>query len=174
MSALGKLLINLKTKWSLRKKTTFRGSRAYLEAQSFGVLFTESDDKTNVLIRGFVSDLEAEGKVVKSLTYIPKVKNGIEPDYPFFTGKDFSSKGNWKKEEVEVFTNESFDFLINMDTQVNKSIRNIMATSKAKCRVGWYDEETSNLFEMMVIKEGDNFKECLGVMHKYLKNVRND
>lgn len=169
---IGKFLIKLKTRFAL-KKDTLRGSDAYLSAKYFGVLYTYTDDKLIAEVNKFLTSLKEDGKDVKTLAYIPKLEKGNVPSFPHFTDKDFSSMGKWVKEEVEVFKNESFDYLISLDSVINKFSKNILATSKSKCRVGNYEEATSNYFELMINHDSGDFKRFLEELYRYLKNVRN-
>lgn len=167
-----KLLIKLKTRFAL-KKDTLRGSDAYQSAKYFGVLYTLSDDKQINEVNDFLTSLKEDGKEVRTLVYIPKLKKGNVPSFSHFTDKDFSSLGKWVKEEVEEFKNESFDYLISLDSVINKFSKNILATSKSKCRVGRYEESTSSYFELMINHDGSNFPVFLQELYGYLKNVRN-
>jgi len=169
---IGRFLIKLKTRFAL-KKDTLRGSDAYQSAKYFGVIYTRSNNAQFAEVNDFLASLEEDGKEVKTLAYIPKLEKGETPSFSHFTDKDFSSLGKWTKEEVEVFKNESFDYLISLDSTINKFSKNILATSKSKCRVGRYEEKTSNYFELMINHDGDNFRVFLEELYRYLKNVRN-
>ncbi|MBU2913482.1 DUF6913 domain-containing protein [Reichenbachiella agariperforans] len=170
---IGKYLVKWKTKFALKHKAK-QGSMSYLDAKQLGILYTYTTEKNHELVNDWVKGLEAEGKSVKVITYIPKVKKADSFDYPFFSDRDLGSSGKWKKSEVQSFNETPFDYLITLDKGLNQYTRNLMATAKASCRVGVFAEGESDYFEMMINHDGNDFGALLRQVHHYIKNVRNE
>ena len=51
--------------------------------------------------------------------------------------------------------------------------QNILAKSKAKCRVGRFEEGKSDYFEMMIDHKENNYDQFIDQVFHYIKNVRN-
>ncbi|MCV9385681.1 DUF6913 domain-containing protein [Reichenbachiella ulvae] len=170
---IGKYLVKLKTRFALRKKSE-RGSKAYQDAKRFGILYTYSTEKNHKLVYEWIEELTQEGKSVQVITFIPKTKKKDNFDYPFFSERHLKSNGKWSLEIVEDFKEAPFDYLLSLDKGLDKYTMNILATSKAKCRVGLYAEGVSQYFEMMINHEKGDFRALLSEVHHYLKELRNE
>ncbi|UXP31908.1 hypothetical protein N6H18_16300 [Reichenbachiella agarivorans] len=121
-----------------------------------------------------MEELEKEGKVVKILAFIPKAKKTDVYKYPYFSEKDLKASGKWDKKEVVEFKNEEFDYLLSLDKELNKYSKNILATCRAKCRVGQANEGVNEYFEMMINHDDEDFGSLLRQVHHYIKNIRNE
>lgn len=168
-----KLLLKIKTALALKRNDTIRVSDAYKVAKKIGLLYSldenRSDDALDELIKKFKSDK----KKVSTMTFIPVSAKIKDPGFAYFNEKDLNTKGNWSKETVDQFRNEQFDFLVSLDWSQNKYTQNILAGSKAKCRVGRYEEDKSKYFELMISTGDDKYESFLDEVYHYLTNVRN-
>ena len=63
------------------------------------------------------------------------------------------------------------DFLFYLDTDSNPLTLNLLARSKAQCRIGRFIEEQSTYFEMMIEQTG-TIKGLIETMYKYAKQLR--
>lgn len=171
---IGKYLVDLKTKFALKKNDAIRISDGYEHAKKIGVLYSNSSALELEVISELIGKIERDGIEVEAMTFVPNVKKTETFDFPFFTEHDLSPNGKWRKPEVDKFQNEAFDYLICLDEETNKYIRNILALSKAKCRVGKYEEGFDQYFELMIDYGEGNFERFVDQLFHYLKSVRND
>ncbi len=170
---IGKYIVKLKTRFALKRNDAIRISDGYQNARKIGLIYSQCEPERLEVIDDLIDKIKTSGKHVETMTYVPKVKKTETFDFPFFTENDFLPSGKWKKKEVENFKHEDFDYLISMDTQTNKYTRNILAASKAKCRVGKYEEGFDQYFELMIDHSENNFEAYADQLFHYLKNVRN-
>lgn len=168
-----KILLKIKTALALKRNDTIRVSDAYKEAKQIGLLYTIDENRSDEALAGIISKLESDQKEVNTMTFVPKAAKRPDPDYAFFNEKDLNAKGNWSKESVSQFKKKPFDFLISLDWNQNKYTQNILAGSKAKCRVGRYEEGKDQYFEMMINPNDDKYATYLEQVYHYLTNVRN-
>ena len=171
---IGKYLVRLRTKFALKRNNTIRVTDGYKRAQSIGVIHSACDQSGEQMIQDFITKLKSDNKKVQSLVFVSKAKKKVEYPYSYFTETDFKPNGKWKKVEVEQFQTSPFDYLISLDWESNKYTRNILAESKAKCRVGRYEEEYNQYFELMLQHGDDDFESYLDQLYHYLKNMRNE
>lgn len=161
----------LRTRAQLKKNKANRVSLPFAEARHIGVLYTVEDKKKHDEIKDFIHRLEREGKKVRILTYLPENKDNFEFLFDFFTLKDISFWGNFTGSNVLTFCNESFDYLYYMDTKPNPILENILARSKAKCRIGKHFETTQSYFELM-INSVSGQKNLYDGMYNYSKQLK--
>nr|WP_221409070.1 hypothetical protein [Reichenbachiella versicolor] len=157
----------------MKKKKPDRVSPSYQQAKRIGIVFSFENESFHEEVLNLVERIMNDGKSVETLTFIPKKQKNEEYDRPFFTDQDFSTKGKWKSENVMSFKATDFDYLISADLEINKFIRNILASSKAKCRVGHHAEEDEAYFELMINYSGRNTKEYLNQVYHYLTQMKN-
>lgn len=167
---LTKKLINLRTKSLLKKNPTHRSSMIYDKADQIGVIFTIDSKEKHDTIKSFIKQLEADGKKVDVIAYLPKNKENYEFLFDFYTAKDISFWGSFTSDKVTSFASKSFDYLFYIDTQSNILNRNILAMSKAKCRVAPFDELNEDYSEMMVqVPKKASITELVNEMYRYTK-----
>ena len=137
-----------------------------------GILFSIDDISKHEVIKSLIKDLEHDGKRVTTLAYLPKKKENHEFLFDFFTDKDVTFWGQIKTDKVAEFVNQSFDYLFYIDLHSNMYMRNIMAMSKAKCRVAPYHEELRDFSELMVeVKQAGDLKKVVHEMYRYTKQL---
>lgn len=146
-----------------------RSSTSYDQAKSIGIIFSTDDLKKHETVKKFVKRLERDGKKVHVLSFLPKGKENFEFLFDFFTEKDVSFWGNFTAELVINFANKPFDYLFYLDVDSNLLIKNILAMSKAKCRVGKFDEENNAFFELMIQTHNGSTEYLVDEMYKYTK-----
>jgi hypothetical protein len=143
-------LLKYKTGSYLRSNKTPRYSEAYKKALSIGVIFTVEDRKKHDDIKNLIRKLEHDGKQVKALGYLPPDQENYEFLFDFFTYREISMWGNITAASAVKFASTPFDFLLYLDTTPNEYILNLVAKSKAKCRIGKFWKEGQPYFEMMI------------------------
>lgn len=138
------------TKSQLKKNKTLHSSTPFKKALSIGILFTVEDRSKHESLKEFIKKLEGEGKSVKVLAFLPEKKENYEFLFNYFTIKDISFWGNLISNDALDFANMPFDFLYCFDEEPSPIVLNLLARSKAKCRVGHYAEGQEQYYEFMI------------------------
>lgn len=136
-----------------------------------GILFTIEDRAKHDGIKEFVKKLESEGKTVNVLAFLPEKKENFEFLFNYFTVKDISFWGNLLSNDALTFASTPFDFLYCLDEVLSPMVLNVLARSKAKCRIGNYHPGEENYFELMI----ENKTGIKGLMEgelRYTKELR--
>jgi hypothetical protein len=162
--------LKYKTDAYLKRNKAIRTSLPYKQALNVGIIFSVEDKGKHDEIKDFVKHLEQDGKHVKVMCFLPKNKDNYEFMFDFFTEKDLSFWGNITSSIASQFAETSFDFLYYLDTTPNPLILNLIARSKAKCRVGKFWEEGQPYFEMM-IESKNGVHSLIETMYKYTKSL---
>lgn len=160
-----------KTRSYLKKNKTPRYNEAYRKAVSIGVIFTVEDRQKHDQIKNLIRKLEHDGKQVKSLAYLPAHQENYEFLFDFFTYREISFWGNITASSAIAFAESPFDFLLYLDTTPNELILNLIAKSKAKCRIGKFWTDGEPFFEMMVESHGDA-KALIDDLYRYTTALR--
>jgi hypothetical protein len=161
----------MRTRSALKKKGTIRTSVPYKYAKSVGIIFSVEDRQKHDHIKDLVRHLEQDGKKVEVLEFLPKKKDNYEFLYDFFTIEDLSFWGRITSERAVKFANTPFDYLLYIDTQHNPLVLDLLARSKAACRIGKSDGIESEFFEFMIQDSGTT-KSLIDNMYKYTKSLR--
>lgn len=165
-------LLRYKTQSFLRKNTTPRHNAAYRQAVSIGIIFTVQDRKKHDHIKDLIRKLEHDGKQVKALGYLPPNQENYEFLFDFFTYREVSVWGNITAPSALKFADTAFDFLIYLDASPNEFILNLIAKSRAKCRIGkFWDEGAEPYFEMMIESRGDA-RQLIDDLYRYTTALR--
>ena len=163
--------LKYKTKAYLRNNKTLRSSEAYKAAASIGVIFTVEDRQKHDQIKNLIRKIEHDGKKVMALAYLPPNQENYEFLFDFFTYREISFWGNITATSAVKFAEAPFDFLLYLDTTPNELILNLIAKSKAKCRIGKFWQEGEPYFEMMIESNGGT-KALIDDLYKYTTALR--
>jgi hypothetical protein len=164
-------LLKYNTSSYLKKNKTLRVSLPYKQALSIGIIFSVEDRTKHDEVKDFIKRLEQDGKQVQVICFLPKNKDNYEFMFDFFTDKDLSFWGRLNSANASRFADVHFDLLYYLDTTPNPFILNLLARSKAKCRVGKYWEKNQAFFEMM-IESKDGTRSLIDVMLKYTRALK--
>lgn len=171
MAVITHKILDWKTNTFLKSSKINRASINYADAKQIGILFTVVDKKKHAAIKNFIRQLENEGKKVTVLSYLGKDKENYEFRFDFFTENDISFWGNFNIGSVINFVEKKFDYLFHLDLEPNNMIENILARSKAKCRIGNYRNDKNDFYELMVRPENDDVNKLIEQMHHYTKKL---
>lgn len=161
----------MRTKAALKKNKALRGTVPYASAQRIGILFTVEDNQKHLLVKEFVNKLTQEGKQVQVLEFLPKKKENPEFMFDFFTAQDLSFWGNLGSPVADQFMKANFDYLFNIDTQPGELVQHVLANSKAHCRIGKFDEQSTDYYELMIETNGST-QSLIENMFNYTKKLR--
>lgn len=132
------------------KKPQLRITIPFAQAKRIGIIVDNIDKNTKV-INQFVENLVQQGKTVEVLGYTnPKQVPKLNIKYNAFSKKDFSWVGACKQDVLKKFVKTDFDYLFSLNTSPFLPFDNILAQSKAKCRVGVFNDKRTEYFELMV------------------------
>lgn len=169
MSLIGKKLLSLMNKGGKRQKNQVFPS--YENSHSIGILYTY-DEKKQESAENIIKLINDESKKVEVLCFIDR-KEVESSKHPFFRIEQLNNWGKIKSDEVDQFINTSFDFLIHLDFEMNEIMKNMLIHTKAKCRVGFHAENSSDYYELMIGMNksagSSNFAEQT---IKYIKAIR--
>jgi hypothetical protein len=163
--------LKMRTTTALRKSSTKRASTPYKHAENFGIIFSVEDRQKHDNIKDLIKRLEQDGKKVSVLEFLPKKKENYEFLFDFFTLEDLSFWGNITSERAMKFSNTPFDYLFYIDSQSNPLVLNLLARSKAHCRVGRFNESDSPYFELM-IEDNGTVKSLIDNVYKYTRQLK--
>jgi hypothetical protein len=163
--------LNIRTNNQLKKNKSLRSSIPYKQALTVGVLFTVEDKKKHDDIKEFIHKLEQDGKKVQVLEYLPVKKDNYEFMFDFFSLKDISFWGKIESEKTLKFSETPFDYLFCMDTERNPMVLYLLARSKAKCRVGRFQDQEKSFFELMIDSNGGT-KNLIDGIYKYTAQLK--
>ena len=144
----------------------------YDEVKEVGLLFSNVNDDNHKAINYFVKLLKKDGKNVKALAFFEdKHSNPYDVRFDFFTAKDII-KGQISSLQVNEFVERRFDYLYCISLHPFPVFDFIMERSQAKCRIGKYDENHINSYDLMVepSSENDSVELILQMIH-YTKTM---
>jgi len=163
--------LKMRTRSALRKNQSLRSSIPYKQTKSVGIVFSVEDKQIRQDVKEFIRTLELDGKQVKVLEFLPNKKENYEILFDFFSIEDLTFWGNINSEHANNFSKTSFDLLFYVDLNSNPLVLDLLARSKAHCRIGRYCKEESPYFELMIKQEGTP-KGLMETMYKYAKQLR--
>lgn len=163
--------LNLRTRSALKSNQSLRASIPYRQALSIGILFSVEDRKKHDAVKDFVKRLQLDGKKVTVLEYLPNKKDNYEFLFDFFTINDLSFWGKINSADAEKFIDNPFDYLYCVDTATNPLIQNVLARSKARCRIGKFSKNDEAFFELMIEQNG-SVGGLIDSMYKYTSQLK--
>jgi hypothetical protein len=163
--------LRMRTSSSLKKNRNPRASIAYRRAHSIGIIFSVEDRQKHDEVKDFIRQLEQDGKNVRVLEFLPQKKENYEFLFDFFTVDELSFWGKITSATALKFIETPFDYLFYIDQQSNPLVLNLMAQSRAHCRIGKYAEADSPFYELMIEHQG-TVKGLIDNMYKYTKLLR--
>jgi hypothetical protein len=163
--------LKLKTNSVLQKSKGFRSNLPYKQARTVGVLFSVEDKQKHFVIKEFIKKLEQDDKVVQVLEYLPAKHENYEFKFDFFTEKELSFWGNITSSSANQFADAPFDFLFYIDLEPNVFVLNVLARSKAKCRVGKHFDGGEQYLELQIESAG-GVQALIDGMYKYATQLK--
>lgn len=144
------LALKLRNKLALKKELHLFKTVPFQEAHRIGIL-AEDLNKNKKAIENLIAKIKAEGKEVDvlCLSNVKEIQKQ-KKDFHLFSKKDISWKGNFKKIFIEDFIKTDFDFLFDLSANKNLALDNILARSKAKCRIGIFNEKREKYLDLMI------------------------
>ena len=164
--------LQLRTKRYLKKNSVHRMSTDFIKSTKIGIIFSAEGMQKHNAVKSLIKKLKEQGKEVKVLSYLPPGQQNHEFLFDIVGPNDINFWGKLTNEDAQKFVEEPFDYLLDLDTYSNQIIDNILAKSKAKCRVGIYNEEKGPFFELMINpKNPDSSEELIWDIYHYTKKI---
>lgn len=163
--------LKIKTRSLLKRNKALRNSISYQQAKTVGLIFSVEDKQKHFIVKEFIKKLELDGKIIQVLEYLPAQHDNYEFRFDFFTEKDLSFWGNITSSAALQFTEAPFDFLFYVDLEPNDLVLNVLARSKAKCRVGKFFDGGTQYLELM-IESVAHTQALVDGMYKYTAQLR--
>jgi hypothetical protein len=161
----------------LKKFKREREIVSFNEATKIGLLYDATDERDSEIIKNYVKNLRSNlKKDVLSMGYIDK-KIAHPTQYAqfgldFFTKKDLTFQMIPSDPIVKNFINERFDILINLNIGKNFPLRYISAQSKAKFKVGCFQNNLNDHLDMMIkLDSGTPLKSIIEEIEHYLRII---
>lgn len=150
MTVINKKLLEQRTVKLAEENTSIRETVDYKTANRVGILFSQIDRPKYEAVRNLVRQLKKDGKEVEVLCYLGKNGENYDFQYDYITSKDVSLLGKMHSGAAIAFAEQEFDYLFYLDAKGNIYLQNILAMSQAKCRIGLYEKNSDELFELMI------------------------
>ena len=137
----------------------------YAESKNIGILYNSIEFDVSI-VEDLETQLKNDGKDVAKVGFTDKPTE----DQLLFDKKDISGTGTIKKDHLTFFVNQSYDFLISLDTSGNINFKYILALSKAHCKIGFETEAYYDLLQMS-LKIENNKRQAVENLIRYLKMI---
>ncbi len=146
----------LKAVTTIRKPIKFN----FDQIKSVGIVFDATNVDDYEIVKRYVVYLREHSKKVKGIGFfstkeIP-VLTYFKLEYDFFSIKDLNWMGIPNSVVAKNFMDEEYDLLIDLNVHDHFSLKYISALSKAAFKVGKYNENDIEIFDMMI--DADNTK----------------
>lgn len=121
-----------------------------------------------------IEEITANGisvNCIKVLIYKDRIKKKEFFEHPSFSRKDFSFTGEFQKDEIWQFANESFDMLINYYDIEKPQLLIVTLQSKARFKVG-FSTIDKRLNNFMITTIAEKHQEFVSELFRYLKILK--
>jgi hypothetical protein len=172
MNLLKHFFLNKRLRRALSHKKQ-RMAPLFTDSRQVGILFNANNQALEKPLAAFIRQLEKEGKSVSALTYFDSERQAaFHFPYEVFTGSEIDWLGNIKSETANKFMAKKFDYLFCFDAQPTAVTDLLLAKSKAKCRIGLYQEGREDFYELMFISDkGAKEEQMIPLALEYIKNI---
>ena len=164
--------LQFNTKRYLKKNKVHRITTDFIKSNKIGIIFSAEGMQKHNAVKSLIKKLKEQGKEVTVLSYLATGQQNHEFLFDIIGPNDINFWGLNKNDDAEKFADESFDYLLDLDITSNQVIENILAKSKAKCRVGIYKEGKGPFFELMISpKNPESSEELINDIYHYTKSI---
>ena len=153
---------------------------SFTDARKIGIIYDSTNDRNFEIIKRYVKDLrEIYKKDVLALGYFDKnelpgtrlSKLGLD----FFTRKSLSWYYKPIAPIVKNFMSHDFDILIDLHTGPSIIFRYVVASTKAKFKIGKYDKKASKYYDFMIsVNESMSLSAFIEQVNHYLNLLKHE
>lgn len=169
----------LKNRADARKKPKVAN---FSRARSVAVVYREKGEGFFILVKQYVKYLKAEQGIpeVLAMAYVEDADRVPHYHlhrlrYDYFTSKDTDWFSEPKCEQTFNFQENGFDILIDLEKDPPLPLKFLVKSCKAKFKVGYYSDENSDLYDMMIrTQDRATFDEYVKQVNHYLNIIDSD
>lgn len=166
-----KSFISFRTKSALKKNKAPRTNMSFSQVKKIGLIHSYVDNQSVQAIYHFFDMLEKQGKKVDVLIIKDKNDELNIPEFILANTQEITQLGKWVNESILNYMEHSYDYLIHVNLGDSILIENILANSKAKCRVGKYKDEKKEYYELMISPETDTIQKLIDQIYHYIQKI---
>ncbi len=145
------------------------------DAKTIGIVYNSTNPDNDIIITKFTEHLRTEGKTVDILGFVDDKKIDHKADVLIFNTKNLSWNRTPDDERVEKFAAKNFDLLFAAFTEENFPLEYVARTSKAKWRLGIFDEKKTDYYDMMINMSGkSDLQHFLNQSTHFLNKIQYD
>lgn len=151
----------------------------YAKAKSIGIVYEIKTKDYQFFVNNFVDYLREEigFKTIKTIGYYNAKESPtfleLGNKYQFINNKNLNSIYLPSGSETEEFIKDDFDILVDLTQENVVPIKYIVASSKAKFKIGRYSEKNHDFFDFMIsLNEKQNVKDFIDQVNHYLKQIK--
>lgn len=145
------------------------------DAKTIGILYNSTNPDNDIIITRFAEQLKRDGKTVEIMGFVNDKKVDHKADILVMNTKHISWYLKPIDEKPLAFAAKNFDLLLCCFTEEVLPLEYIATISKARWRVGVYDEKKTNLYDMMVNLNGKtDLNYLLQQMTNFLNKINYD
>src|SRR5690606_37602753 len=122
--------------------------------------------------KNYIKKLQQEGKKTEAIGYFEKPDKDVSIPLHYFTAKAVDWKFIPHKNILDEYAGKEFDLLLNFYMKECLTLEYLSALSKAKYRVGRYDEMKTHCSDFMIsLKEQVTLQQFIEQSEHYLKQL---
>lgn len=141
------------------------------DARKIGILFNATRTEDIVSVTTFAEKLRHSGKQINILGF-EQTKKKERTDSRFINNLDINWFNIPQSDKISEFHKRGFDILICASVNECLPLEYIAATSNAKFRVGTFNDETSDYFELMInTNQNQNLNYLLNQIEHFLNII---
>jgi len=145
------------------------------QIQTAGIVADLSLPENERVIMQLSEELIKQGKTVYILGYVNDKDATPKEGVTILTPKEINWYNVPNEEVISFFVNEPFDVLFCPFFQQNKALNYIAATAQAHCRIGIYNKNGTNNYELMVqLNEETSLENITAQMLRLLQQIKTE
>jgi hypothetical protein len=177
ISVVRGILANLRFRNELDQNMYGHETVSFDAAKKIGLLYDATDQKNFEIVKEYVKSVRGRQKEILALGYVDKKElpqnQFAQLSLDFFTRKDLNWQRFPQSLEVSNFIKEPFDIVLNLADNSIFPLRYIAAVSKAKFRVGRFDETSVPCYDMMIeAAPGIELKHFISQAEEFLGKIK--
>ncbi len=123
------------------------------DAKSIGIVYNSTNPDNDIIITKFAEELRKQNKTVEIIGYVNDAKIDHKADIMVFNKSNVTWAQVPNDERIKNFSSRPFDLLFAAFTEENKTLEYVARTSKAKWRVGVFNERKTDYYELMIMMD---------------------
>lgn len=153
-------------------------SVSFEEASNIGIIYDATDERNSETVKNYMKTIRASfRKDIVAMGFVNKKKlhasQYAQFGLDYFSQKDLNFKMIPVNPVVKNFINKKFDILINICQQKSLPLAYVTAMSKARFKVGAFNNSTPEGLDMMVKVEGEpSLKIILEEIEHFLRIIK--